>query len=845
MLRRVLPLLLTENASFKVARSVYVLSDLNEGFSGPSQVGKFITIYPNNHTQAVRLAVSLDEATQGLDGPAVPSDRPLKPGSLVYYRYGGFSGRHIQTLSGRIIPAIVTPDGELVPDNRLSPYSPPEWAIDPFITAGVAAELSVPDPIVSQRYLTITKLHQSSQCVVYLAVDIKNTRSCVLKQVRCNTASGPRGYDAGDRLRHEAEILSRLAPDSHFPRVFELIEHDGDLFLALEDLEGETLESYIHGLAVQSRFLPGEKVVAWGRELTSLLEKIHACRLVYGDLKSTNVIVAPDGRLCLIDFESANELGSQIRPYRLGTRGYMSPQQATYKPASVTDDIYSLGALLYFIATGAEPSRAPVSFALLNRPLTLLNPAIGTELAHVVARCLELDPANRFPSIAAVNDALAHIGAGAAVTRPPFGGELIGEPEEDVQSRYRVLAHRLGISLGKVAHRVPDGSGLAWVSEHQAASGLLSRDLNTGSAGVILALAELVSELNDPQLRAVLVDGARWLSTSAYLEGLPLPGLYVGEAGIGAALLRAGQVLRDKELIGLAAERSRWISTLPYLSPDLYNGTAGRLRLHLLLWDETGDSDHLQAALKAGQTLLDRAEDTGDGGLRWTIPLGYDGLSNIAYLGYAHGIAGIADTLLDLFDTTGEKQFLTVVQRAGGKLAHLAVPVLEDESGLDWPSIEGESVSGGWWCHGAAGVGRFFLHAARLGIMEQAFDLATKAARTAARGGRWMDPVQCHGLASNIEFLLDMFQATNDQAYLSEAYSLGHLLKAFGIEKDGLYIYPSESPIVFTPDYMVGYAGVVVCLLRLSNPEHLPHQLSRHGFRYPSQVHNTAISVAN
>jgi len=95
---------------------------------------------------------------------------------------------------------------------------------------------------------------------------------------------------------------------------------------------------------------------------------------------------------------------------------------------------------------------------------------------------------------------------------------------------------------------------------------------------------------------------------------------------------------------------------------------------------------------------------------------------------------------------------------------------------------------------------------------------------------RSQSPVQCHGLAGNIEFLLDIFQSTGDQAYLAEARSLARLLEVFGREKDGVLVWPSDPPDVFTPDYMIGYAGVAVCLLRLGEPEELPHQLSRPGF---------------
>ena len=101
----------------------------------------------------------------------------------------------------------------------------------------------------------------------------------------------------------------------------------------------------------------------------------------------------------------------------------------------------------------------------------------------------------------------------------------------------------------------------------------------------------------------------------------------------------------------------------------------------------------------------------------------------------------------------------------------------------------------------------------------------------AALGTRWAGPVQCHGLAGVIELLLDMYQATGQHSYLKDARAQAQLLESFAAERDGLLVWPSDSPGEFTPAYMLGYAGVAMCLLRLAAPERLPHQLSCAGFR--------------
>ncbi|HEY7035495.1 MAG TPA: class IV lanthionine synthetase LanL [Thermomicrobiales bacterium] len=841
-LRRTLPVLLAEPLAFKVAATPGALNALNNGTGALSQIGKFITVYPRDDDQAVRLGVALDEATRGLPGPAIPSDRALRAGSVVHYRYGGFGGLTVQRRNGEIVPALRTPNGELVPDVRRAVYQSPEWAVDPFLAANVADERTAPPPLIGGRYLLMAPLHRSARGSVYLAVDLDQPRRCVLKQATANSLIDRTGHDARDRLHHEAAVLRRLAPDPRFPASYGLIEQGDDVYLAMEDVAGETLEGHILRLARRGCTLPAARVVAWGRELAAMLGTIHDAGLVYRDLKSTNVIATPEGRLRLVDFELSAERGGAIAP-GTGTRGYLSPQQDAGAPPAVTDDVYGLGALLVYMATGAEPSQAPRPFALLDRPLRLVNPAISPALASVVARCLDPDPPARFPDMAAVDAALAAVEPYASVVAPAYGGESVASPETEHEARRRSrdLARRLGDTLCTVAEPAPVGRGLTWVSRHPLTAGMRARDLNTGAAGTLLALAEIVADLDIATHREVLRAGVDWLADAPRPGAEPLPGLYVGEAGVGAALLRAGQVLREPAPIESAVARGRSIATMPFESPDLFDGTAGRLRFHLLLWDETSESEHLAHALTAGEALCASAEDAGDGGVCWTIPSGFGGLSGLRYLGYAHGAAGIADALLDLFDATGDERFLEPARGAGRWLARQAISALDDGSGLNWPSTEGDESAVAYWCHGAAGIGRFFLHAAALDLLPEADEIATRALRTVARGTRWVAPPPCHGLTGGIELLLDAYQASGDPAHLTEARSLARLLEAFALEQDGLLVWPAESPVRITPDYMVGYAGVAATLLRLAAPDRRPHGLCRRGFRHLGQTSEVAL----
>ncbi|MGA7731973.1 MAG: class IV lanthionine synthetase LanL [Chloroflexia bacterium] len=834
VLRHALPVLLSEPISFKLASTPAALLNLNQGGGGMSQIGKFITVYPATDDQAVRLASLLDQALDGMLGPAIPSDRPLRTGSLVHYRYGGFNSTFTQLPVGEIVPTISTPEGILTPDRRLTLYKAPEWATDPFVEAEIAIDIPRKRWIAG-RYLILNTVHASPRGAVYLALNFENSRCCVLKSAPHQAAQGFDGYGAQDRLRNEAHILTQLSPHPAFPAFYDLIEQDGDLYLVMEDIEGETLMRHVGRLAAQGVRVPNEQVIEWGRQLASILGELHERGLAYRDVKPTNVIVTAFERLRLIDLELCCALdGSSTHGAGIGTRGYMSRQQASGEQPGVLDDVYGLGALLYFLSTGAEPSTAPDGVNLLARPIQWLNPLCDPTLASVIQRCLDPEPAGRYSTMQELDTALSTILEIRSKTPLTVATEASFEPdrEEKLAEHYRDLARRLADSICREAVVVKNdtGEGLTWATKHPSGYGMQLRDLNIGAGGVVLALAELVGELGDPWHREVLEQAAHHLARTQPLARTPLPGLYVGEAGVGVALLRAGQVLGSNRLVEAAAAKGRMISALPHTSQDLFNGSAGRLRFHLWLLHATGEREHLDNALQAGEYLLTSGTAPAPDELLWEIPAGYEGLSGNSYLGYAHGAAGIGDALLDLFDCTGQQRFLEAAVAAGRWLVRHAIPALDGDTGLAWPSVPGGAAFSPFWCHGATGVGRFFLHLVSLDALPGADAVLERASRSAAWGATWAGPTLCHGLAGNIELLVDVYVATGSKRFLKDAHELARLLETMGREHNGMLQWPSDSSSVITPDYMVGYSGVAACLLRLSAPDRLPHLLSYRRF---------------
>lgn len=377
VLERCVPLLIEDGTSFKVAASYDRLLDLNLGVGGEWQVGKFLTVYPRSVERAVPLAARLDELTRGLRGPRVRGDRSVDPTSLVHYRFGDF------------VPAPA-------PDRDNAPSEPEE---DPFVAAGVAR---APGPaIVAKRFLITGTLHRSIRGAVHIAVDLEEQASRILKRAGRDAWAMPDGTDARDRLRDEAALFTKLAGSRYFPRTWDPVEHEDDLFLPMEFIEGETLAERIHALHQAGSAMAPEDVVALGLELAAALDEIHSVGFVHRDLSPANVILR-DGSVCLVDLELALPNGESFDSYVAGTERFMSPGQRAGAPAAVRDDIYGVGALLFFATTGTEP---PEATDQIEQLLESEGKVIPDRLSRAIARCGDAGE-NILPSMRALRTML-------------------------------------------------------------------------------------------------------------------------------------------------------------------------------------------------------------------------------------------------------------------------------------------------------------------------------------------------------------------------------------------------------------------------------------------------------
>ena len=272
---------------------------------------------------------------------------------------------------------------------------------------------------------------------VYRARDTRLDRAVAIKLLPASFADRP---DRRQRFRIEARAISSLQ-HPHICTLFDVGEQDGQVFLVLEYLEGETLDDrLIHGP------LPSADVLLYATQIASALDHAHRAQIVHRDLKPSNVMLTESGAK-LLDFGLA--MGPALAPTAtsttasfahnkltvegtlIGTFEYMSPEQLEGKHADARTDIFALGAVLYEMATGRKAFEGDSQASLIASILTGQPPAITSArstlesdpalaaLEHVVARCLAKNPDERWQTMRDVKLELDWIAKGRTSTRAP------------------------------------------------------------------------------------------------------------------------------------------------------------------------------------------------------------------------------------------------------------------------------------------------------------------------------------------------------------------------------------------------------------------------------------------
>jgi two-component system LytT family response regulator len=260
------------------------------------------------------------------------------------------------------------------------------------------------------RYRIQSCLGEGGMGEVYLATDTRLDRNVALKILPPTLAQDP---DRMERFDREAKAASALN-HPNVAHIYEIGEARGIHFLSMEFIEGEPLASHIDG-----KPLPVQEISQIGSQIADALDAAHAKGIVHRDIKPANIMITPRGHVKVLDFGLAKMVDGPGIPFRsqietryvstagalLGTVEYMSPEQALGRSVDHRSDIFSLGVVLYQMATGRVPFAGSTPSETIARILEAqpeamarFNYDLPETLERIVRKCLEKDRERRYQS---------------------------------------------------------------------------------------------------------------------------------------------------------------------------------------------------------------------------------------------------------------------------------------------------------------------------------------------------------------------------------------------------------------------------------------------------------------
>jgi serine/threonine protein kinase len=802
LLMAILPDLIEMKIPFQIAKDKATVKHILDGSYGRTALGKVICVYPANDEEALILAKKLISLTSEYRCPPVATDCLL--GGTVYTMYG----------------SPITTQFNI-------PFKPPIGVNWPFKEI-----LASPETPIRQLWnLKYRPLHVIKPDLKGNVIQgnyfksILNIKLCVIKEGIKNMWADEWGRDIVDRLLWQYELYKDLAGSVRVPEIFDCFVQDSNTYLAMEFIKGESLDQRIYSIYEGNSWL---KLSADRKiELVDILlkviveiEKLHERGYVHRDITPANFIITKRKEIYLIDLElSYSVLHSKPSPaFKLGTPGYMSPEQFECKTPDFKEDIYGLGALMILILSGLPAIKFQTSTA--KAVFTDLQSLIeNPKLILLIINCIAEDPLRR-PSLSHIKEELKkykeeidipYLSRTTTPKRPIVDNDKIRDVIEK------------GINgLGCNQVLTPDK---VWKSRVQIEDliGMQSNEsiphpgFYKGIAGISYLVATAkISGFNVDS--CLLPYYASWQYMQAkYLNFTNTQnfGLYSGSAGIALAI---------KE--GISAGLLSNSIYLPFLegafefqenSIDLANGVAGQSISLLNCASNLGKSFCQPLLNRNVEFLLSRQLNDGS----WNN-YDYQMQKKDSPIGFAHGTAGILCFLIVYSHYEKQDKILNAIKNGMRWLIKKA----DAKAGLYHWKISSKSKTMDEWNTnvGSPGVALTFIKAYEL-LKDSTYKIvAEKALKSLPEEPVYIDYAQSNGLAGLGEIYLEAARIFKSEEWQKRANWIAMLFaNTFLIENEKLGYWSMSIFPDIEPDLMTGMSGILHFLIRMQTNKENGH----------------------
>jgi tRNA A-37 threonylcarbamoyl transferase component Bud32 len=598
ILRQAATFCIEQGVAFKFSLDIFCLQISTSALWTREGSGKFITIYPLNESHFCQVMEGLYHILRRFEGPYILSDKRYKDAGVLFYRYGGIAGRRQLSVSGEQKLVLLSPQGELVPDQRTPYWNPPEWVHDPFTLASDdTANAEEPDcTLKGGRYCIQEALRLSVDGGVYLATDTHCMRQVIIKEARPAVHIDARGKSATDRLEEEYRLLLQLRETGITPVPIDLFWDWEHLFLVEEYIAGLELNQFVVRRLPLIKTDPerhvildyAEKLTKIWSQLARAIAMLHEQGIIYGDLSLKNIIVCDDeqGTVRLVDLESAWQEKSGSAAH-LGTPGFSNPALA--KLSGKRQDIYAFGSVLlgtlFPINTllTLDPTVAHTFLQAACRDLGL-----PPELSRLIEDCISEDaavqPALR-QAIEVIQQARLQMPEKITLSSPVERDVLLDVIDQTIKYIHASADYARTDRLFPADPAVFSTNPLS---------------MAYGAAGVTYAIVRIEGTVPG-RMRTWL------LSQDFHQDHLP-PGLYVGLAGIAWAFWEM-----DLPDVAIQILHRTWQHPLLWDAADVFSGAAGYGLACLRFALATNDTNWLEYAQQIGAWLLRTKKECQEG----------------------------------------------------------------------------------------------------------------------------------------------------------------------------------------------------------------------------------------
>ncbi|HWK07373.1 MAG TPA: lanthionine synthetase LanC family protein [Puia sp.] len=814
---RIIPFILESGVPFKLIKTRACHASINIGEYGISQIGKILTLYPEDDAQIVDLANFIAKNTRDLAGPTILTD--LHISSVLYMRYGSFNPILKTDIFGTEYRYIYSPNGELMQDNYSIPHQSDPAVPNPILDLSQALLHYSPKKMLNGNFLITKILKSDPKGNVYKAIHFTGIlfKSFVIKEGIQNMVADPFRRDMKNRITWQYELHKCLQNEIPIPKVYDCFEENGNTYLVLENINRITdLGLYCFDkMGNKPWFLlstPDQlAILNVIKQVIKILTSMHAKGYVHRDVTVTNFIVTLKSKVYAIDLELAYSFYDKYPEpaYGVGTIGFMSPAQIEKQTPTINDDIYSIGALILSLLTGIAPSYLVEEDR--NHFSNKIDFLIGYKpLQDVIISCLYENDLYRPPLLKIINEI------------EDYEKFLVTEKQSRLRKTYTSQDSLLSVikegisclqsdlmTVNKIWFAPYIGSSMenSILGERE-----ISADAYHGISGVLYLISQL-RNINQGQWIDREIETKNWayILNSRTKEFEIVPGLYCGAAGVALSLakaIEAGSLEKNHTVI-------QQIRTWLQIGTPLFNlmyGLAG-IGMATLQCRNLLDEAFVNDTLRNIYGHLIKAQNR-DGS--WLI-FGNTTSKPEKVNGFGNGIAGIAYFLLEYGSQFKNEQALKSASKALHYLMKVSIPKRGHRA---WYNSDKNKVISGWWCHGGMGIALSFLKAFSILNDPQYVSFAELALNMHDKNFVNYNLGQCHGLSGLGEIYLQAFATTKNAQWQERADWIARVLMVQKMRDGESNIFWLTEHFKYpTAGFMTGNSGILHFLLRYSSPE--------------------------